>query len=919
MKNLFPIRSIIFSIFVFVSMSLDWMNAMPAIAESKNKTIHILETKDSIEAFLHAVALNGDPVEPTDFPQAAVGDIVTFRLAIQNRLFTPIYDVNSRIKWGDGLSYEGNLAGKHVELRYDGIANELSAAVPEIPPKNNKADADYSCLFDLRVTSCQGLTVDLHFDESRTREPVKTYPLALRMKNPKLELRISPENIIIDSEKTRTIEVEIENAGDGKAVGFILDTSFENLPLKVSAFPPSFSYDATTGEFRSVDPILPGRTLAFKFDVQATEKNARALPPAPISFKPFYANECGIIFNAPEKLALPSTANTGTNGKSEMAWDSRLQSGVLLADASKMPPETGVAAGEKRTYKKRTIPKEDSLKQFGSSDETVVFADSSDLVFMATPEAFRVESPEKPLTWSIYVVNRGSGPAYKVQLTNRLGRNLRFDNSKIDDLTADPILESDSSAPGVTAVVWELGDMGPSENRKVTITAFPVEKENWQPDGFGNTVGIISEFGSFWSLYPDVNEPRFVLPDESIDGDEVFGGCGKLHVFFSVTQLYKSNLYRTNKDPEGVWALFLTPGVWFANPGSCDRIVEVVTSSATPGGLVVNPFYPATDRKYQSYLLYTPQMEIYYGRSDENMITHRADAYFRYNTQNKFSFRVLDQYKRSHDSISSRVFTIDDRYQSNLLNLLGTYDPTAKLRFRLDYSNYYLNYDSSENSRADRMDNSWAGYGFFHLTPKLSIFANYEFSDIDYDSNELDSEENRYFAGFRWEITRKTQGQVKGGYGKKSYDLSGLSDAETWMAEIQVDHHLTSRTHVVFNAFRRYDESLGEIVKKDDVVQNYTTRILTHCAAVSLNYDMTRKLHLNLDAMLFYDEYEDERRLSSGKERNDTEFNISPSVKFDFSKWLTFDLAYIYANRNSNYSQFDFEDHTVFLRGSIYQ
>ena len=76
---------------------------------------------------------------------------------------------------------------------------------------------------------------------------------------------------------------------------------------------------------------------------------------------------------------------------------------------------------------------------------------------------------------------------------------------------------------------------------------------------------------------------------------------------------------------------------------------------------------------------------------------------------------------------------------------------------------------------------------------------------------------------------------------------------------------------------------------------------------------------MNLDTTVFYDEYEDEARLSSQKQRKDWEYAISPSVKYDFSNWLILDASYTYTKRDSNYSEYDFDDHTVMLRGSIYQ
>lgn len=548
---------------------------------------------------------------------------------------------------------------------------------------------------------------------------------------------------------------------------------------------------------------------------------------------------------------------------------------------------------------------------------TVPTFNSPDLTILVSPESCRFSSSDIPLEWTIYVMNNGGEPARNVRVTDNLGRNLRYAHSTIDGMAASPKLENNSPVPDSTSIVWELGNLAPAEMQTIFIVANPMENIN-DLDGYVSTINVSYGDDETCCFFKDIEAPSYILPDECIS-ENVFERCGRLHGFFAITQMYKSNLYRAAEKTEDTWATYFTSGIWAALPGSCDRIIDIVTSSASPGGLAVSPFYPETKRKYQAYVLYSPQYEMYSHDSDNNMLTHRADAYFRYNTRNQFSFRMLDQFKRSHDSISSRALDIDDRYKTNLFSTLASVDLTKKVRLRLDYSNYSLNYDSSRNSRADRVDNSMAAYGYFNFTPKTSVFANYEFSDIGYRSNDLDSNENRFYAGFRWDVTKKTSGQIKGGFGEKDYDQPALSSADTWMAEIQVDHLLTSRTRLILNAYRRYDEPIGELVDKDDLQENFTKYILTHLMGLSLNYDFTTKLHLNLDATLFYDEYKDEKTLSTRKERQDTEYAISPAIKFDFMKWLTFDLAYTYTNRDSNYPQFDYEDHTVFLRASIYQ
>ncbi len=544
---------------------------------------------------------------------------------------------------------------------------------------------------------------------------------------------------------------------------------------------------------------------------------------------------------------------------------------------------------------------------------------NADLEVTVTPECCRVV-PERPMKWNIYVTNRGDAVATDVCLKDILGESLHLQNTASKQGAA-PEIKNDTPSPGKTTLLWYLGDIPPSRTRKVSVVALPGENQEGQGmTASQNIIKVTSACGDEVCRYDDVRAPDFSRPDECISG-EIFEKTGKIHGFFSLTQMYKSNLYQTDEDTENDWATYITPGVWMAVPASRERLVEVETTNASAGGLAVNPFYPKTDRKYQTYFLYSPQYELYYDNPDENMVSHRVDSYFRYNSRNKLSLQVVDQFKRTHDSISSsaRDYTINDKYKSNMFNTVATVDPTEKLRFRFDYSNFWLDYDDSENDRANRTDNAFSLYSFFRLTSKMSLFLQGEYIDIRYDDNDLDSDEYRYFAGVRWEITGKSSGRIKGGFGKKEYDKDNiLDDADTFMAEIVLDHELTPKTNIVLNAYRKYDEAVGTKVDADNLSNNMATHIRTNMAGLSLTHDITSKLHFNCDASYFDDDYEQEFLSPGVDEREDEEISISPALKFDFSKRLTFDLAYMYTDRDSNYEPCEYTDHTVFLRASVY-
>ncbi len=567
-----------------------------------------------------------------------------------------------------------------------------------------------------------------------------------------------------------------------------------------------------------------------------------------------------------------------------------------------------------------------------------------------------IETPDT-INYTIMVENTGNVPLTNIQIT-------------------DPALmfldgpEEDTRNPGILDIneTWTFTGTYTATHEALAGNGVDSNKVMDRDGDIDNTVMVrFSEIALPKTAYARVETKG------SIDGD-VFGKKKHyLHGFLSATQSFTTNLYKTDRDPEACWATFLTPGIWASVSPTAKRSVEIVTANASPGGLAINPFTPINYKPFQFYVLYSPQLEIYHnqsikayqdtdlgegvintedisqftGQDSLNRLTHRVDAYVSYHSGNKLFLRVMDQYKISYDAFSERAYTIDDKYKSNVFNISGIFDATNRLRLRLDYSNFDLDYKDQINSDADRMDNSIAAYLFFQMTSKTSAFIEYEFADINYNTTDKDSHEHRYFAGLRWRMTGKSSGQIKGGFGKKTdtstsvfpdtdIQISDISKSN-WMAEIQIDHNINSRTNLTLNGYRKYDEVLEHRYDYGDFKNFYADYTLAHFVGLKLSREITSKIYLNLDTSFFYDEFEgsgadygfrDTFRGAFGsdlfvhipryqKQRRDTEFAVSPSINFDIFNWLTINGAYVYTAHDSNYPAHDYFDHTFFVRASL--
>ena len=449
----------------------------------------------------------------------------------------------------------------------------------------------------------------------------------------------------------------------------------------------------------------------------------------------------------------------------------------------------------------------------------------------------------------------------------------------------------------------------------------------------------------------------------TITGDIFEKKYRHLHAFVSLKRSYTTNFYRTYRNPVSVWSTHITPGIWATYPAEMKRSVEIVTAKASPGGLAIDTFNPVDFKRFQAYMLYSPQFQRYHGlksrpfqeqgtgpgiiinedidgvderfsgasrRNDLNRTTHRVDAMLHYHSGNKLSVRAKDQYKINYDPISERSYFSHDRYRSNMLYIAGTLDPTQRIQLRLDYNNFRLDYRDRINNDDDRRDHVYSAYLFFRATAKTSLFLEYDYADINYRTSPRDSYEHRYFGGIRWEMTGKSSGQIKGGYGRKRWDDSSGADTDiaisdvsssNWIAAIQLDHNLTAKTNLTFNAYRRYDEILEHRYNYGELDKFYADYIMTHFVGFKLSWNALRNTHLNLDAALFYDKFKGSRlRDRDGKaaERKDLNFAISPTLTIDLFRHLNLNGGYIYTDHYSNYPDHDYVDHTFFIRASLH-
>lgn len=411
---------------------------------------------------------------------------------------------------------------------------------------------------------------------------------------------------------------------------------------------------------------------------------------------------------------------------------------------------------------------------------------------------------------------------------------------------------------------------------------------------------------------PSEDAPQFVLRAEErpagvkrISGD-VFGLKKYLHPFLSVAGYYTDNIFNERVNKKGDFITIVSPGIWTSVPQVRQLLLELETSNLSAGGLVMNRFKPVFLRRYQSFFYYRQDIERLSKYSSSNTVSHLAEGLFQYNFRGGLSFDISYQYLDSHDKRGTGESPRLEKFKTNFLNAMLNYELGRRLTLRADWKHFLVDYDETTTDFRKRADDSISGYIFYRLRPKTHIFLQYEQTAIAYDRDFIsDSAEQNMWGGLQWDVTAKSKGILKAGYGAKDFTRPETPDYKDMLAELQIKHKPTSRISLNLRGMRKMRET--NILQADF--------IFTHSAEVELLYRLSGKLSAASEVSYTRDRYGG--TLTSGDARGtrkDTLLKASLALQYELKEWLKTDAGYIFIKRDSNFEDFDFTNNMFFLR-----
>jgi polysaccharide biosynthesis protein VpsM len=420
----------------------------------------------------------------------------------------------------------------------------------------------------------------------------------------------------------------------------------------------------------------------------------------------------------------------------------------------------------------------------------------------------------------------------------------------------------------------------------------------------------IASVGNAQQASPAVTPPSVETPGVATQrtSEEVFGRrSGFIHPFLAVTGYYNDNVFYSRRSKKSDFVTILSPGVWLTVPHVNEKLLNVETSNVTPGGFRLRDYEPETFRRYQIYLLYNADIDFFSRYSSENTVNHKLEGLFQYNLRGGLSLAFLDQFLIAHDDRGSGISTKVDKYISNLAHFTASYEPFERFKFKADYTNFLVDYDASRNDFRDRVDNGIALYAFYKLKPKTSVFVEYDYVNVDYDKHisGLDSREHHYFGGLQWDVTAKTKGTVKAGYGVKDFVTSDFGDENYFTMEANIDYKLTSKTTLILKAARETNET-------DISASDY---ILTNRIELEYLQRLTGKITAHIRLAYEDDDYRGGFLIDDEKERlRNRYYRGGFALQYKLKEWLETNIGYLYTRRNSNINDFDYTSNIAFFR-----
>lgn len=331
----------------------------------------------------------------------------------------------------------------------------------------------------------------------------------------------------------------------------------------------------------------------------------------------------------------------------------------------------------------------------------------------------------------------------------------------------------------------------------------------------------------------------------------------------------------------------------FRQPATSETSDDI--TSVAPSLLLIKTF-----GKHQLTAEYLGDYASYDKNSAEDFTDHTVNFNLLLDLTKKFNIDLQANYKDAHEPRGSagtvNASSEPNEYTEKRIFTGFSYGrKTAKAQFELDLAATDTEYTNNNQSARDR-DNQLVGLrAFYNIGNKTALFVEAKQNTVDYSTGTLDSTENFYHLGLRWDASFKTTGEIKVGSFDKDFDLASQKDGDGTSYEASITW--APKTYSQFTL------GLSRAPQESSTADNfYTSRLIS----LDWSHQFSDKLALNMNASDGLDEY-------SGGVREDKLSNAGLGFSYEFRRWMDIGLNYTYSKRDSTDNTADYTDNLVSL------
>ncbi len=363
-----------------------------------------------------------------------------------------------------------------------------------------------------------------------------------------------------------------------------------------------------------------------------------------------------------------------------------------------------------------------------------------------------------------------------------------------------------------------------------------------------------------------------------------------IHPYVTANITHSDNFLRTPFAEESDTALFLTPGIYFET----DR----------------------DDRKLR--FLYESVIEKFSELDNQDAWGHQLEGRAHFELAGGLMLELSDVYLYTHDERGSSILItgpgtleVDTDLaflKDNTIRLAAGYEFADVYRIRGDVAYNRVDYKGINEFR-DRKAVAYAATLFYRLRAKTSLLAELTITDTNFDdSDDLDSLESDFMLGVTWEITGKSTGTFKAGYGRKEFDTAATPDFDGFIYSITINHAFNDWTSLVLEGIRNVNET-------NVVGANYFN---TTDLSARLVHKFTAKISATGEINYVRDDYSQGLVMviegsPETADRLDETWIFNLEAMYDIREWLGVKAGYNYRDRNSSFDAIEYEENRFFF------